>query len=129
MRFQLGVFLVMALLFLTSGAVGQHILYFPIPPCPSLSLAENDDAELVFSVFPNPASDRLTVRTDLAGASGAAGIEIYNTMGKLVAEEPIPRGEKETSIDISSLQAGLYFLRIRADGRQYSSIFLVNREP
>lgn len=119
----------MVLLFLTSGAVGQHILYFPIPPCPSLSLTENDDEGLIVTVFPNPAADQLTVRIDLASASGAAGIEIYNTMGKLVAEGPIPQGEKETSIDISSLQAGLYFLRIRADGRQYSSIFLVNREP
>ncbi len=59
-----------------------------------------------YTVYPNPATDRITV--DLNGIQGNVTLKIYNVIGMLVYQEIID--ESGTTIDISSLNKGIYFI-------------------
>lgn len=66
------------------------------------------------SIFPNPATDRITVRLN---KQGAAGITIYDVTGKTLISTSIT-GERD--LDIAMLPAGLYLYSIRfASGESY----------
>jgi len=78
---------------------------------PGLSVAEYEDKAL--SVFPNPVKDVLTIQTDLAIES----IEIFNILGKqvkFIAGDSISNNR----VDMASLQDGVYFLNITAEGKK-----------
>lgn len=60
-----------------------------------------------FSVFPNPASGSVQIQTE----SGFADVIIYNIAGQKVMSS-----FNETTIDISSLSKGLYFVEADLDG-------------
>ena len=71
-------------------------------------LAHNDipenEAELV-SVYPNPVKNQLYVK-----AENLQSVVVYNIVGQMVMET-------ETSVvDMSDLNQGVYFVRVRADG-------------
>ena len=66
-----------------------------------------------FSIYPNPATDRLNIAIDTP--PGNAEISIIDLVGKTHLQVPI-RGE-DLSIDISTLPKGVYFVRY-TDGRQ-----------
>jgi len=55
-----------------------------------------------FSVYPNPSSDVLNIRTD----EPIEKVELYNTIGQLIV------AKKTTNINISSLKTGIYILKI-----------------
>jgi len=57
-------------------------------------------------VFPNPVQTNLSV----SGVNGDVKIKLFNLGGTLL--QTIPAQEKSTSIDVSSLQPGLYLLQI-----------------
>ncbi len=61
-----------------------------------------------FILYPNPSKDYITVKNLLS----AKKIEIYNIKGQLVFNSEILSLGEKTSIDISSLEAGLYFVKI-----------------
>ncbi|MFT5780088.1 MAG: hypothetical protein ACI837_003049 [Crocinitomicaceae bacterium] len=71
----------------------------------STSLAEI--LETNFSVFPNPANEKITVRNEL---NELIPIEIYNSMGSSVKSANAV--DQDTEIDISELQSGLYYIRV-----------------
>jgi hypothetical protein len=71
-------------------------------------------------VFPNPATDQLSIQfTDII--SNDAIIEIYGNMGNLVLCETMHAGNFIKVIDISKLNAGLYFYNINLNGTKVSS--------
>ena len=70
-----------------------------------------DAAEVRVSVYPNPATDRLTV----GGVEGDVHIEIVNTFGQTVLSCAISGSTNE--IDVSGLVRGPYFLRIQSSDR------------
>lgn len=70
-----------------------------------------DAAEVRVSVYPNPATDRLTV----GGVEGDVHIEIVNTFGQTVLSCAISGNSNE--IDVSGLVRGPYFLRIQSSDR------------
>ncbi len=61
----------------------------------------------LFSVFPNPANNNLTVQLEELDNSN---IEIYDTKGSLLYEEHLY--ENTLNIDISKLSKGVYFIKI-----------------
>ena len=71
---------------------------------PSLSMNENADL-LEFSVYPNPAKDVLHIETDQV----VNGINIYDLSGKEVEVGTF----KNSAVNISALQSGMYFIRIQ----------------
>jgi hypothetical protein len=64
-----------------------------------------------FSISPNPAKDKLTIKLKTPQATR---VEIYNNNGMLVRSTTINRSGE--SIDISTFVKGNYFLRLSVDG-------------
>ena len=72
-------------------------------------LAHNEvpeNEENAISVYPNPVKNRLTVK-----AENLQSVEVYNLVGQLVMTST------SSVIDMDDLNAGIYFIRITADGR------------
>jgi PKD repeat protein len=68
--------------------------------------AENseDDSFVGFELFPNPANDRITVKTNVLDAH----LEIFNLSGALVYGTRLTG----TDLDVSGLKPGIYFARL-----------------
>lgn len=64
--------------------------------------------QTVFCVFPNPATDIITIIS--SDNNSQTPIQIYNVMGVLVKEHEL---SETTQIDIRSLQSGLYFIHFK----------------
>jgi len=85
----------------------------------------NEDVELPedsFDVFPNPASEKLQITTELVGNQFAA-IRIVDMMGRTVYNSSLQL-DKEMSLDISSLVSGQYVLSIITEEGRGSKIFV-----
>lgn len=66
-------------------------------------------------VYPNPASNAITINYQPASA-GTAALEIYNVQGQLIKHEII---SSKVSIDVSGFTSGLYIVKI-SDGKNSS---------
>lgn len=69
------------------------------------------DKTIEFSVFPNPANDLLMIQ--VSGLNEVdLNIELYDLSGKLVAKNKILQGSTISYFDVSTIYAGMYFLKI-----------------
>jgi len=73
-----------------------------------LTDVQEEVLEASISVYPNPSSNEITIKTTNEGY-----LEILNTQGQIVLNQII--SSKTSQIDISSLSSGLYFVRF--DGK------------
>ncbi|MEZ4684607.1 MAG: T9SS type A sorting domain-containing protein [Bacteroidia bacterium] len=75
-------------------------------------------------LYPNPASDRLTLSGDFAAK---ATIRLFSLSGKLVLSPKVVQpGSPEVELNVSSLSAGMYFLQVMSEsGRVWSEKVLV----
>jgi hypothetical protein len=64
------------------------------------------------SVFPNPATNGLTVSHKKAGTN--ATVEIISTEGRRVLTQKLETGATQTSVDVSALPPGRYMLVINS---------------
>ena len=69
-----------------------------------------------FSVYPNPSSDVLNIRTN----EPIDKVELYNTIGQLIV------AKKTTNINISSLKTGIYILKIYSGNRSVIKKVMIN---
>ncbi|MDI1255786.1 MAG: T9SS type A sorting domain-containing protein [Flavobacterium sp.] len=74
------------------------------------------------TVYPNPAASVLNIKTK--AEIHMASISIYNTLGQLVLVVPNAKGIE--SIDVSSLTAGNYFIKITSDKGSSTTRFVKN---
>ncbi len=72
-------------------------------------------------VSPNPASEFLNIDLPLT-ITGAANAVFYNLRGQLIHEFEFTNG---SSIDISDLQTGMYFVKVAVGDRAYAGRFVV----
>ncbi|AFL80825.1 hypothetical protein Aeqsu_1332 [Aequorivita sublithincola DSM 14238] len=72
-------------------------------------LTVNTFSNNLFSIFPNPVKNELTINSNQV--TGKLNIKIFNIEGKLLSTQSLDI-EKQTSIAISSLSNGIYFLNI-----------------
>ena len=74
-----------------------------------------------FVIFPNPAGKEFRVRSlefgvrSLEFGVSQATLEIFDLTGKKLFEKQVPKRSKEFTVNVSSLNSGLYFCRIRTD--------------
>lgn len=81
----------------------------------SVGVAENESA-LPWNVYPNPASEMLTL--DLSGlAAGNAEICLVNPLGETVRTFTVPLPGPKSTIDISSLPEGIFLLMLKSGDR------------
>ncbi|HXB38944.1 MAG TPA: M4 family metallopeptidase [Bacteroidia bacterium] len=64
-------------------------------------------------IYPNPAHNNLTVQAD----QNIGSIQVIDMLGKSVLRQQ-PAGEKTVQVDISSLPAGIYFVKVSAGDAQ-----------
>jgi len=93
----------------TSDTSTAHVI-------PSIGYPLSDMTELNFILYPNPAEDRfniqfeqpLTERTDL---------ELFNYLGTQVRELQMEPGTDKYTVEVGDLVKGIYFVRLKRDGR------------
>jgi len=83
---------------------------------------EDADFEARTTVFPNPVNNTFTIQSNSQYLS-QFGVQIYNVIGKKVFEK---KGLQSKTINVSSLNSGIYILRI-TNGNQQKTIKLVKR--
>ena len=69
----------------------------------------NDFQTSSFSIFPNPSTGSVTIEGE-----GVNRIEIYDVQGRILFEQNA-EGRKQNVINVSHLQAGIYFVRIYSE--------------
>lgn len=72
------------------------------------------------SVFPNPAGEQVSIRTDLKEYN----LTIFNAGGVFIKNLKIPH--EETTVDLSGLKAGLYYFQFSKD-RKYKVVKVIKQ--
>jgi len=94
---------------------------------PQTGIIENKKA-IACSIYPNPVSDKATIRFTLEKAKNVI-VSVYNVTGSKVADvanDKYQAGENEVNIDPSSLPKGLYFVQLN-DGTSISTLKMIVR--
>ncbi len=96
-----------------SGSMGGGIYTFMQEHYTFVSAEEHEFKKLI-EVYPNPASDRINVVFDMVGRSE---IDIIDMTGRLIRTSQYDAsGFTNLSLDVSSLNPGVFFVRVRAEG-------------
>ena len=64
-----------------------------------------------FKVYPNPATEVITVENENPGSAQAIRVSVYDMQGQMLAEQML--SQDKISFDISSYSAGMYILRVQ----------------
>lgn len=97
---------------------GMETIFFVAGECETLGVS--DFTSVDFDYFPNPVSDGLTIQSKETVAS----IAVYNLMGQIVLKSnAISQGE----IDLSTLNAGIYFMNATFEGGQTETLKIVKK--
>lgn len=80
-----------------------------------------ENLETVFSIYPNPAKDWLTINL-LSSENFSNSICVYDLFGnKIIEKNPYNKSQK---LEISKLKPGIYFIKVRNDNHQKMKRFL-----
>lgn len=80
---------------------------------PSTGITQLNKVAQKVSIYPNPASESITLNKDMVGAD----LKIYHINGQLVHTETI----ENNTVNISHLSSGLYFITLEHEGVSYQS--------
>ena len=80
----------------------------------NVEIGLNVDEEIIseFRLFPNPASDYITVQNNL---SQNLDFEIYDIFGKIVL-----RGKTNTQVPVNNLSSGIYIIHVNNNGKKHN---------
>ena len=81
------------------------VMYYNAPA----GIRELQSSEI--SLYPNPATDKITVKT--SGITGGGNLAIVNIEGQRLITRQIT--QPKTQVDISSLPSGVYFVHLISD--------------
>jgi hypothetical protein len=89
---------------------GNIDIEFPTPLVP----VKRIDFENLITIFPNPASDMLTVET--MDVTTVNRITVFDNLGQEVKDVDVQSGTLSNSVDISNLKPGIYMVKIQSTG-------------
>lgn len=98
---------------ISHGEVACHCVY----GCP-VRLANPSDDEISISLFPNPASTLVTIQFSIEEA-GKVSITATDITGRFIAQiasSEYATGGYEFNWDVSSINAGIYFVKMSSEG-------------
>jgi len=75
--------------------------------------------ESLLTVFPNPSNGQITLLS--RGNSTIENVEVYNVAGKLMFNKNFNEFVSQRTIDLSSLDAGVYILKARAENYTFTT--------
>jgi hypothetical protein len=73
-------------------------------------------------LWPNPAADQ--VHISLPGLKGTASLHLLNLLGQVVLSQSINGSETSISVNVQNLPTGVYTIRIKATGEDFSARLL-----
>ncbi len=76
-------------------------------------------------VFPNPTNDFVNVQCTMYNVQMSADLHLFDVYGKLV--QTVPMTGETTSVNVSALADGLYFVRVTTDEGVVTKPFVVKR--
>jgi len=79
----------------------------------------NDNIASNFKVYPNPASDFVTIETNNVEISA---VKIYDILGKNVLKQNELTNNR---LDVSNLRNGIYFLKIESNGNSITKKLII----
>jgi hypothetical protein len=93
----------------------------------TLGIHDNRNSNLLFRLFPNPASNQITIEFENQSPQNFL-IEIQNTLGQTLYSETIKNaiGRQSKNIDASAFSNGIYFVRLRNEKESVSKKFIKN---
>jgi len=105
----------------TGVAAGMSVITYLLPdgcsttvsfkvvalPCMYLEANETLPAGREFAIYPNPATEELTIKTALGTYMA---FDITNNVGQIITRNDI--GNAETTVDLKSLAPGVYYVRL-----------------
>ncbi len=74
--------------------------------------------EAKLKIFPNPATDHITISFPDVTHTGQREIIIFNSLGMEVKRISLIKGDEETRVNISELPAGIYFVVMMERGKR-----------
>lgn len=84
------------------------------------ALGMNENTQTEISVYPNPATDQLTIEN-----TGVAALQVFNPEGKTIAKTTI---NGNSQLDVSAYAPGVYFLSVEAqDTKTVNTIRFVKK--
>ncbi|MDD3280672.1 MAG: T9SS type A sorting domain-containing protein [Bacteroidales bacterium] len=82
------------------------------------------------NVYPNPTSDAANIKFTLSKNVTNVHLSLYDISGKRILSQyigPRPQGANIERLDCSSLQSGIYFIRLQGDTQIYTSKIVVTK--
>lgn len=83
--------------------------------CLTLSVSAKNVIQEDITVYPNPTSERLVINSN---TNTLHSIEIYSTQG-LLMDKPNPNRKGISTIDVSTLQNGMYLIKVETDNSYF----------
>ena len=78
-----------------------------------------EELSMSFNIYPNPVNDNLYIETQILTQT----IEIYDAFGR---QQLIANGQQPTAIDVSNLNSGVYFIKIKTNEGVITKRFVKN---
>ena len=96
-----------------NGCIAKEMVSVSIDPC--VGINETGQNNAVFSVYPNPASDKLTIS---GNANADADIVLIDQAGKVIREykHSFRKEKNEMVLSVSALPKGVYHIKISVPG-------------
>ena len=88
---------------------------------------EENDVDLNVNLYPNPATEFVTIDIYNKFNIGNMKFEIVNSIGQIVSEKTIPNKKEKVIIDVTNFTKGLYFVRISSDKMYMTKKLLIQR--
>lgn len=87
--------------------------------CPPLEINENVFNKYI-SIFPNPTNDFITIHYNLSSPNQTtlSLFTLYGQKLKTILNGKQPAGEHEMKIDLKNVDAGIYFVKLNAEGKE-----------
>jgi hypothetical protein len=73
-------------------------------------LATRGSALPAFTLYPNPATDEVTLKLPTAAVAGQR-VALFNVCGQLVREQVLPAGSTSATLSLATLTVGAYFVQ------------------
>jgi len=99
-----------------------NLAYRLARPTDSIQTIYNDN---LVSIYPNPASTQLTIEFNYNLETSSAFI-LYDITGRKVLEQNLSKNSNKFTLDISSLQNGVYFYKTSSDNSIKGKLIINN---
>ncbi|HLC83905.1 MAG TPA: PKD domain-containing protein [Bacteroidia bacterium] len=88
-------------------------------------ILENNTPDFLFSVYPNPANDQVTIEYQLTQSS-IINIEVFDIVGNKISASTVSQttGKHQTIINIEQLSQGAYFIKLSSEMGNSSKLII-----